>query len=72
VLALLCNVASVVWFITRGSVDWHLAGWLVAGSIPGYFLGAHFAQRIPATAVRIIVAVIGLGIAAQLFWKQMS
>ena len=72
VLALLCNVASVVWFIARGSVDWHLAGWLVAGSLPGYFLGAHFAQRIPATAVRIIVAVIGLGIAAQLFWKQMS
>lgn len=69
-LALLCNIASVIWFISRGSVDWRLAGWLVAGSIPGYFLGAHFAQKIPPTAVRLIVAVIGLGIAASFFWKQ--
>jgi uncharacterized membrane protein YfcA len=71
-LALLCNAASVVYFIACGSVDWRLAGWLIAGSIPGYFLGAHFAQRIPATAVRVIVAVIGLGIAGRLFWKQMA
>lgn len=70
-LALLCNVASVVWFICCGKVDWRLAGWLIAGSIPGYFLGSHLAQRIPAIAVRIIVAIIGLGIAANLFWKQM-
>lgn len=69
-LALLCNVASVIWFISCGSVDWRLAGWLVAGSIPGYFLGGHFAQKIPPVAVRIIVAVIGLGIAASFFWKQ--
>lgn len=69
-LAVVCNVASVIWFIAQGSVDWRLAGWLIAGSIPGYFLGGHFAQRIPATAVRVIVAVIGLGIAINLFWKQ--
>jgi uncharacterized membrane protein YfcA len=69
-LALVCNVASVVWFIACGSVDWRLAGWLVIGSIPGYFLGGHFAQRIPATAVRVIVAIIGLGITGHLFWKQ--
>ena len=72
VLALLCNVASVIYFIACGSVDWRLAGWLIAGSIPGYFLGAHFAQKIPAIAVRLLVAAIGLGIAARLFWKQMA
>jgi uncharacterized membrane protein YfcA len=69
-LGMLCNVASVIYFIACGSVDWRLAGWLIAGSIPGYFLGSHFAQRIPATAVRIIVAIIGLGIAGSLFWRQ--
>lgn len=69
-LALLCNIASVIWFISRGSVDWRLAGWLVAGSIPGYFLGAHFSQKIPPLAVRMIVAAIGLGIAASFFWRQ--
>jgi uncharacterized membrane protein YfcA len=71
-LGLLCNVASVIYFIASGSVDWRLAGWLVAGSIPGYFLGSHFAQRIPAAAVRGIVAIIGLGIAARLFWQQLA
>lgn len=68
-LAVVCNVASVIWFIANRSVDWRLAGWLVLGSIPGYFLGAHFAQRIPATAVRVIVAIIGLGIAIRLFLR---
>jgi uncharacterized membrane protein YfcA len=71
-LGMLCNAASVIYFIARGSVDWPLAGWLVAGSIPGYFLGSHFAQRIPAGAVRTIVAVIGLGIAGHLFWRQLA
>lgn len=71
-LGLLCNVASVIYFIACDAVDWRLAGWLVAGSIPGYFLGSHYGQRIPAAAVRAIVAVIGLGIAARLFWQQMA
>jgi uncharacterized membrane protein YfcA len=62
----------VIYFIACGSVDWRLAGWLIAGSIPGYFLGSHFAQKIPAKVVRGIVAVIGLGIAGRLFWKQMA
>lgn len=69
-LGMLCNTASVVYFISRGEVAWNLAGWLVAGSIPGYFLGSHFAQRIPPTVVRAIVAIIGIGIAFHLFWKQ--
>jgi uncharacterized membrane protein YfcA len=65
-LGLLCNVASVVLFIAWGKVDWPLAGWLVAGSLPGYYFGSHFAQRIPPTAVRAVVAVIGIGIALKL------
>jgi len=71
-LGLLCNVASVVYFVHCDAVDWRLAGWLVAGSIPGYYLGSHYGQRIPATAVRIIVAVIGVAIATRLLWQQMA
>lgn len=71
-LGLLCNVASVVYFIHRDAVDWRLAGWLVAGSIPGYYLGSHYGQKIPATAVRVIVALIGVAIATRLFWRQMA
>jgi uncharacterized membrane protein YfcA len=71
-LGLLCNVASVVYFIYCDAVDWRLAGWLIAGSIPGYFLGSHYGQKIPAAAIRVIVAVIGVGIATRLFWQQMA
>lgn len=71
-LGLLCNAASVVYFIASDSVDWRLAAWLVAGSVPGYLLGSHFAQRIPAIAVRTLVVVIGLGIAGHLFWRQFA
>lgn len=69
-LGLLCNTAAVVWFLSLGAVDWRLAGFLLAGSIPGYFFGSHFAQKISPSAVRIIVAIIGISIAAHLFWKQ--
>ncbi len=69
-LGLLCNTAAFVYFIARGEVDWRLAGFLVAGSVPGYFFGSHFAQRIPPIAVRTAVVLIGLGIAGKLFWEQ--
>lgn len=71
-LGLLCNTAAVVWFVAAAAVNWRLAIFLLAGSIPGYFFGSHFAQRIPARAVRAIVALVGLSIAAHLFWKQMA
>ncbi|MGB6222956.1 sulfite exporter TauE/SafE family protein, partial [Haloferula sp.] len=71
-LGLLCNTSAVVLFMIKGAVDWRLAGFLLAGSIPGYFFGSHFAQRIPAVAVRAIVAIIGISIAAHLFWKQLN
>src|SRR5690606_25951700 len=69
VLGMTCNTGSVIYFISRGSVDWSLAAWLFAGSIPGYFFGSHFAQRIPPIAVRTIVVIIGIGIAIRLFMK---
>lgn len=71
-LGLMCNTAAVVWFIATGAVDWKLAAYLLAGSIPGYFFGSIFAQKIPARAVRLIVAAIGLTISSTLIWQQFS
>lgn len=68
-LGLLCNTAAMTWFLVSGSFDLRLALFLLAGSVPGYFLGGHFAQRIPALAVRIIVATTGLAIAGHLLLK---
>lgn len=67
VLALLVNSASIVYFIVRGEVEWGLAAWLMAGSIPGYIVGAKLAQRIPSRWVRFTAGAIGIGIAVS-FW----
>jgi len=71
ILALLMNLAAVVWFIANGQVAWQWAWWMMGGSIAGYLAGSHLAMRIPGIWVRGIAALIGLGICVQLFVRQM-
>lgn len=70
ILAFLMNLSAVVWFIARGQVAWHWAGWMMGGSVAGYLAGSHLAMRIPGRWVRAVAALIGLGICLQLFLKQ--
>ena len=42
------------WMI--GSVDWHIIGSLLVGSLPGIFVGSYFAIRIPERALRLVLA----------------
>lgn len=69
-LGLLCNTAAMLFFLLSGSFDGRLTVILLAGSIPGYFLGAHYSQKIPARAVRAIVGIVGITIATFLLWKS--
>ncbi len=39
-----------------GSVDWHLIGSLLAGSLPGIFLGSYVSLRVPDTLLRLTLA----------------
>ena len=39
-----------------GSVDWHIIVSLLAGSLPGIFIGSYFAVRVPERALRLILA----------------
>jgi uncharacterized membrane protein YfcA len=39
-----------------GSVDWHIMGSLLAGSLPGIFVGSFFAIRVPERALRLVLA----------------
>jgi uncharacterized membrane protein YfcA len=41
-----------------GSVDWHIIGSLLAGSLPGIFVGSYFAIRVPERALRLVPAVL--------------
>lgn len=42
------------WMI--GTVDWHIIGLLLAGSLPGIVLGSYMAVRVPETVLRAILA----------------
>lgn len=39
-----------------GSVDWHIVGSLLAGSLPGIFVGSYFAIRVPERALKLVLA----------------
>ena len=43
---------------------------MTIGALAGYFLGAHFSQRIPQQRVRHIITAIGLTISSVLFYRQ--
>ncbi len=39
-----------------GTVDWHLMGVLLIGSLPGIIIGSYAATRVPETALRLLLA----------------
>jgi uncharacterized protein len=70
ILGALINLVAVGWFIVMDIIDWPRALIMTAGALGGYFLGAHFAQRISQRAVRLLITAIGFVIAAVTFYKQ--
>ena len=51
-----------------GTVDYHLLGSLLAGSLPGVYLGSHAAGRVPERALRNVLAVILFLVGGKLIW----
>jgi len=49
-----------------GTVDWHLMGSLLAGSLPGIFIGSYCATRVPETALRLVLAATLIVVAGKL------
>ena len=64
------NQVAAIYFIFAGLIDWPRAGIMTVGALVGYFLGAHYSQRIPQKRVRQIITTIGFTISAVLFYKQ--
>ena len=53
-----------------GSVDWHIIGSLLAGSLPGIFLGSYFAVRIPERALKLVLATVLFVVAGRLAYEH--
>ena len=49
-----------------GSIDWHLLGALLAGSLPGIVFGSYVSVRVPETALRFTLATTLLLVAGRL------
>jgi uncharacterized membrane protein YfcA len=55
-----------------GSVDWHIMGSLLAGSLPGIFIGSYFAIRIPERALRLVLASVLFIVASRVAYEHAS
>ena len=58
------------WMI--GSVDWGIIVSLLAGSLPGIFLGSAFAIRIPERALRLVLAATLLVVASRIAYDHVT
>ena len=71
-LSSLINAVATIWFIKSGLIDWPKAGVMTVGALAGYFVGAHYSQRIPREWVRRAITGIGFAISIVTFWKQFA
>lgn len=55
-----------------GSVDWHIIGSLLAGSLPGIFVGSYFAIRVPERALRLVLAVTLFVVAGRIAFEHVD
>lgn len=60
------NATAAVGFIMLGPVAWTAAVPLAAGFFAGGLLGPRIVRRVPADALRVVVALLGLGLAVRL------
>ncbi|MEI8340111.1 MAG: sulfite exporter TauE/SafE family protein [Verrucomicrobiota bacterium] len=70
ILGSLINLVAALWFIEAGLIHWPKALIMTVGALGGYYLGAHYSQRISQRTVRHIITAIGFTISAVTFYKQ--
>ena len=58
------------WII--GTVDWHIIGSLLAGSLPGIILGSYLTVRVPEPALRVLLAAILILVAGKLAYNHIE
>jgi uncharacterized protein len=55
-----------------GSVDWHIMGSLLVGSLPGIFVGSYFAIRVPERALRLVLATTLFVVASRIAYDHVT
>ncbi len=63
------RAVAVVVFLVEGNVDWEYGLVMATGALIGGYIGGHLGHRMNRTLVRIVIVVLGFGMAAYYFWK---
>lgn len=64
------TTVSVATFIVAGAVAWRETLVMMAGALPGGYLGARLAQRVDPVKLRWSIIAIGAALTAYYFWKH--
>jgi uncharacterized membrane protein YfcA len=68
--ACLSNLCAVLTFLFTGSIIWHYCLISMIFAALGGYVGAQYARRMNADALRVIVVITGLIVAGYFFWRQ--
>lgn len=68
VLVLIVNGVAALVFVTFAHVAWLAVGLIAVGSTVGGLVGARFGRRLPASALRVIIVIVGLVAAVKLIF----
>jgi uncharacterized protein len=69
VLGSVINGVAVVLFVVKGAVYWPQCIVATLGAIVGGYFGAHYAQQLPQSWIRVFVIVVGFSMSAYFFAK---
>ncbi|HEY0796116.1 MAG TPA: sulfite exporter TauE/SafE family protein [Acidisarcina sp.] len=69
-VAALANGTAVTAFIIAGRVAWRYCLLMMIAAAIGGYLGGRYSRKLNPAIGRVLVVVIGLGMAAYFFWKQ--
>lgn len=70
ILGSLINLVAAVAFVIAGLIHWPKAAVMTLGAVGGYYLGAHFAQKISQQRVRLIITLIGFALSLVTFYQE--
>ena len=70
VMGSVVNGVAVVTFIVARAVYWKHGIVMIAGGITGGYLGAHYAQKLPQSWIRVFVVLVGAGMTVYFFWRS--
>ncbi|MEW2520727.1 sulfite exporter TauE/SafE family protein [Actinacidiphila alni] len=69
VLAAIVNGVAAVFFIIVAHMEWAAVGLIAGGAVVGGLIGARVGRRLPPTALRALIVVVGIAAIVQLLLK---